>query len=76
MASLASENKQKCVAAVLQIECVQKEMLLLDHATQAADDRILLVLLGKLFALKIILRDVDFIVIRRNAFDKSIHLNQ
>lgn len=50
MASLSSENKQKCVAAVLQLECVQKEMPLLDHATQAADDRILLALLGKFVA--------------------------
>lgn len=46
MASPGVENKQKCVAAVLEIERVQKEMPVLDHATRAADDRILLALFG------------------------------
>jgi hypothetical protein len=47
MASIASYNRLKCIAAIIQLEDVQKEMLLLDHATQAADDKILLALLGK-----------------------------
>jgi hypothetical protein len=49
MASVASDSKQKCVAAVLHLEDVQKEMTLLDHATGAADERILLALLGTLY---------------------------
>jgi hypothetical protein len=47
MASIASDDKHKCVAVVLHLKDVQKEMSLLDHATRAADERILLVLLGK-----------------------------
>ncbi len=47
MVSVASETKHTCVATVLHLEDVQKEMPLLDHATRVADERILLALLSK-----------------------------
>ncbi|KAL4538440.1 hypothetical protein Ndes2526B_g03257 [Nannochloris sp. 'desiccata'] len=71
MASLSSENKQKCVAAVLQLECVQKEMPLLDHATQAADDRILLALLGSIAAQAPTLATLDLLA---KCYDSSARL--
>ena len=47
MASVGNDNKHKCIAAIVNLEDVQKEVALLDHATRAAEDRILLALLGR-----------------------------